>query len=109
LEYVVLPITRVTRQTVAVLKAFLDAKGQRIWGLALSKKLDIPTGSIYPMLDRLVELGWLDWSWEEDPDRLGPRRKLYSLTDEATQEAQKVVQSSTESTKRSQVGREQIA
>jgi len=74
------PLTRVTKQTLAVLQAFLDSGDRPVWGLALSKQLGIPTGSIYPMLDRLVENGWLQFSWEDDADRLGPRKKLYTLS-----------------------------
>lgn len=74
------PLTRVTKQTLAVLQAFLDSGDRPVWGLALSKQLGIPTGSIYPMLDRLVENGWLQFSWEDDAARLGPRKKLYTLS-----------------------------
>lgn len=85
------PLTRVTKQTLAVLQAFLDSEDRPIWGLALSKQLQIPTGSIYPMLDRLVEYGWLQFGWEDDAARLGPRKKLYKLSEAGARESKLLI------------------
>jgi len=87
------PLTRVTKQTLSVLRAFLDSGDRPVWGLALSKQLQIPTGSIYPMLDRLVEYGWLQFSWEDDAARLGPRKKLYKLSEAGAKEAKRLLTS----------------
>lgn len=85
------PLTRVTKQTLSVLRAFLDSGDTPVWGLALSKQLQIPTGSIYPMLDRLVENGWLQFSWEDDAARLGPRKKLYKFTEAGAKESKRLL------------------
>lgn len=73
------PLTRVTAATVAVLRA-LDCEPEPQWGLRLVKATGLQPGSVYPILDRLERRGWVTSSWEEDPARSGPRRRLYRLT-----------------------------
>ena len=74
-------LTRVTAPTLDVLEHLLDATDPT-WGLLLVKATGRPAGTIYPILDRLERLGWVDSEWEVD-DRPGPRRRLYTLTGEA--------------------------
>jgi PadR family transcriptional regulator PadR len=52
------------------------------WGMSLSSKLDLRSGTIYPLLARLEKAEWLESKWEEvDPAEVGrPRRRLYRLT-----------------------------
>jgi DNA-binding PadR family transcriptional regulator len=56
----------------------------RWWGVQLSRELEVPSGTIYPLLARLETAGWLESAWEEiDPTEQGrPRRRLYRLTGE---------------------------
>jgi DNA-binding IclR family transcriptional regulator len=72
-------IQRITKTTMLVLEQLAEHKSG-VWGLALCKKLQMPTGTIYPMLARLENLGWVSSYWESEGDRVGPRRKYYSLT-----------------------------
>lgn len=50
--------------------------------MSLSAKLDLRSGTIYPLLARLERAEWLESKWEEiDPAEVGrPRRRLYRLT-----------------------------
>jgi DNA-binding PadR family transcriptional regulator len=74
-------IPRVTGATLDVLQVLLRASAPT-WGLQVIAATDRPAGSVYPILARLENRGWLISAWEEG-DRRGPRRRLYSLTDEA--------------------------
>ena len=51
-----------------------------MWGLRLSRRAGRPTGTVYPLLDRLEREGIVDSRWDDDSNRSGPRRRLYTLT-----------------------------
>ena len=70
-----------TTQTLAVLSAMLRDEDADWYGLDLSKRSGLKPGTIYPILDRLLNAGWLDRRWEDiDPVIEGrPRRRLYRL------------------------------
>ena len=72
-------LTRVTEPTLEVLAELLGSAAP-VWGLRLAKATGRPTGTVYPILGRLEELGWVEGRWEDAPDRSGPRRRLYRLT-----------------------------
>jgi DNA-binding PadR family transcriptional regulator len=74
-------LPRVTTATLDVLEVLLAAP-EPIWGLRIIGAIDRPAGSVYPILGRLEDRGWLTSSWDEE-ERRGPRRRLYVLTDEA--------------------------
>jgi DNA-binding PadR family transcriptional regulator len=68
----------VTPATVDVLAALLGS-GEATWGLRLVGETGRPAGSVYPILARLEDGGWVESHWDESGDR-GPRRRLYELT-----------------------------
>lgn len=72
------PLSRLTPATLDVLDALLDASAP-VWGLRVVKRTGRPAGSVYPILERLERAGWVASDWEDDPDRTGPRRRLYRL------------------------------
>ncbi len=45
-----------------------------------SAEMIVVEGTLYPILTRLKNAGYLTYRWEESPQ--GPPRKYYSLTDE---------------------------
>lgn len=71
-----------TTQTLVVLSAMLGDPDSDWYGLELSKRSGLKPGTIYPILDRLLKVEWLERRWEEiDPAIEGrPRRRLYRLT-----------------------------
>lgn len=73
------PLARVTPATIDVLDALLVDRGG-IWGLQIVSSTGRPSGSVYPILERLERAGWVESAWEDDPGRSGPRRRLYTLT-----------------------------
>jgi PadR family transcriptional regulator PadR len=83
------PIARVTASTVEVLEVLLSEDGPT-WGLRIAKNTGRTPASIYPILNRLEGGGWLDATWESDPERPGPRRRLYQLTTHGRIEATRV-------------------
>ena len=67
-----------TPATVDVLDALLVDRGG-IWGLQIVSSTGRPSGSVYPILERLERAGWVEAVWEDDPARSGPRRRIYTL------------------------------
>jgi len=71
---------RVTDATLDVLEILLGG-GEELYGLRIAKAASRPTGSVFPILARLEQLGWVISEWESgDPGARGPRRRFYRLT-----------------------------
>jgi len=62
-------------------------------GAEIAKAAKLSSGTLYPILYRLEEVGWLDSRWETgDPSVLGrPRRRYYRITGEGAKRVQRVV------------------
>jgi len=74
-------IERVTQPTLDVLEALLAADRLELHGWAIMKTTKRAGPTVYKVLDRLAEAGWVTRSWEEQPpDANRPRRRLYRLT-----------------------------
>jgi DNA-binding PadR family transcriptional regulator len=56
-------------------------------GYDLLRLTGLKSGSLYPILMRLTERGWLEAIWEPDPPFGRPRRHLYRLTAEGVRAA----------------------
>lgn len=72
---------RPSRETLDVLSALIAAGGSS-YGADLRRQTGIASGTIFPMLLRLEDAGWLVSEWEtEDAQSLArPRRRYYTLT-----------------------------
>ncbi|WP_051275046.1 PadR family transcriptional regulator [Cellulomonas sp. URHD0024] len=70
---------RLTPALRGVLGCFLAAEAE-VWGLLVAKQTGRPTGTIYPLLERLEREGFVRSRWGEDAP--GARRRLYTLTPE---------------------------
>lgn len=68
--------------TLAVLAAFLNAGAKPVYGRELMEAGGVKSGTLYPILDRLEDEGWIVGEWEAvDPRTVGrPRRRYYKLT-----------------------------
>ena len=73
---------RLSYQSIKVLNTFLSAPSQELAGADLISCAEIPSGTLYPILLRFEEAGWLSSRWEKgDPKLKGrPLRKLYRIT-----------------------------
>jgi len=52
-----------------------------LYGLRIAQYAGRKAGSVYPILARLEEAGWVESCWErEERDERGPRRRLYRFS-----------------------------
>lgn len=73
---------RTTHALVQLAAALMAAPDDRHWGYQLSKASGIRSGTMYPRLTSMLELGWLTDGWEELEEADGrPPRRYYELTD----------------------------
>jgi DNA-binding PadR family transcriptional regulator len=71
---------RLTRTATRTLLAFLKAPRSWRHGYDLMKDADLSSGTLYPLLARLAQNGWLESRWEESQLPGKPPRQLYRLT-----------------------------
>lgn len=73
---------RMTFPTCRVLQIFLEEPGEEIYGLQISRRVGLESGTVHPILMRLERAGWVVSRWEEvDPREQGrPRRRYYCLS-----------------------------
>jgi PadR family transcriptional regulator PadR len=71
------------------LQAFRDAPSKKTYGYELARATDLASGTIYPILRRLEDRGWVTSDWEEvdDPGGTVRRRRYYRLTGEGARAA----------------------
>jgi PadR family transcriptional regulator PadR len=79
----------ITPKMATVLKVFIEDPGQPRYGFELMKITGFASGSLYPMLARLEEAGWLTRGKEDiDPRVAGrPPRMEYTITGAAVNAA----------------------
>src|ERR1700722_11330997 len=76
---------RTSKQTLTLLSALRSKPSQWHYGYSLSRETDLMCGTLYPILMRLEERGWLETQWET-PEALAqgrggrPPRHMYRLT-----------------------------
>ena len=71
---------RVTDATLDVLEVLLEGDDQ-LYGLKIARAAGRPTGSVFPILARLEQVGWVTSEWESsDPASRGARRRFYRLS-----------------------------
>jgi PadR family transcriptional regulator PadR len=79
---------RMTAQTQRVLRALLREPAREHYGLQLCEETGLPSGTLYPIIARLEQLGWLESHWEDPETHVAagrPRRRYYRLTDEGAE------------------------
>jgi DNA-binding PadR family transcriptional regulator len=71
---------RLSDQTVAVLAVLANKRGEWLYGLQIAAATGLKSGSLYPILARLNERGFVESQWLE-PERPGrPPRHAYRIT-----------------------------
>ncbi len=72
--------SRNSSQTVAVLLAIADDPDRWCHGYDLCRTLGLRAGTVYPILIRLAERGYVETSWEQGVPPGRPPRHLYRLS-----------------------------
>lgn len=80
---------RMTLPTARVLAALLAEPDAERYGLDLMQATGLASGTLYPILHRLQEAGWLQSAWEQvDPSAEGrPARRYYKLSGAGVEQA----------------------
>jgi PadR family transcriptional regulator, regulatory protein PadR len=79
--------SRVTRATLDVLEALMGPD-EGLYGLRIAQNAGRKVGSVYPILARLEEAGWVESRWErEERGERGPRRRFYRFSPEGLEAA----------------------
>uniref|UniRef100_UPI002F9103FA PadR family transcriptional regulator n=1 Tax=Kitasatospora indigofera TaxID=67307 RepID=UPI002F9103FA len=72
---------RLTKPTIGVLEVLLAATDDDpAWGLKICAEADLGSGTVYPILERLADRGWVTAWAETDPHPGRPPRRYYQLT-----------------------------
>lgn len=82
---------RITKQLLKVLEALLVDPQREWYGLELMDATKLSSGTLYPILHRLVQDGWLARQGGQQSDKGGPGRRLYVLTGVGEQAATRIV------------------
>jgi DNA-binding PadR family transcriptional regulator len=77
-------------QTRALLSVLLAGEATWRHGYDLSRETGLKSGTIYPLLIRLEQQGWLEARWEDEAAPGKPRRHLYRLTALGIREAKRI-------------------
>lgn len=80
---------RLTGPSLRVLRTLLDSARGELSGAEIGRDAKLASGTLYPILARLEQAGWLGSRWEtEEPSALGrPRRRFYWVTPLGTRRA----------------------
>lgn len=85
---------RVTAPLLDVLEVLLQAfeDGAEVHGWAIMKATKRSGPTVYGVVDRLEDAGWISGRWEtENPEPSKPRRRLYRLTPNGAVEARVLI------------------
>ena len=73
---------RVSQQMLKVIKMLIERPQIPFSGADIGREAGLGAGTVYPLLQRMENAGWLKSEWEDvDPAEAGrPRRRHYKLT-----------------------------
>lgn len=83
---------RISSQTIAVLNALQKSSKGWTHGYELSKVTGLKSGTLYPILVRLHDEGWLEAKWEPSREQGRPPRHLYRITAAGSSESKEILQ-----------------
>lgn len=86
------PPPRFSPATLRLLERFLAAPSRWLHGYTLLRELDLRSGTLYPVLMRLADAGWLQTRWDPPAREGRPPRHLYRLTPGAAPDTRALVQ-----------------
>jgi PadR family transcriptional regulator, regulatory protein PadR len=71
---------RLTTPTRLVLDVLMSAGDDPPWGYRICELAGLGSGTVYPILERLEDAGWIEGTWEADEPGGRPRRRFYAVT-----------------------------
>ena len=73
---------KLTVPTIKALGVLMASASRELAGAEIGREAGLASGTLYPLLLRLEQCGWVESRWEtEDPATLGrPRRRFYRIT-----------------------------
>ena len=86
-EYVMPRLPNTSPQTLSVLELLLESPHSWHYGYALSQLTGLKSGTLYPILLRLADQGWLETRWAEPEQPGRPPRHTYRLTGQGAKAA----------------------
>src|SRR5262245_44393398 len=85
---------RMTLQTQLVLRTLIQDPTRDCYGLEVAAEVGLPAGTVYPILARLEEAGWVSSIWEEPGVHVTegrPRRRFYRIDPAGAQAAREAL------------------
>jgi PadR family transcriptional regulator PadR len=81
---------RKTPAFLAVVEVLLHS--ERPYGLEIIERTGLPSGTVYPLLARLENAGWITSRWEDGDDNArGPRKRIYEVTPAGAEQAREAL------------------
>jgi DNA-binding PadR family transcriptional regulator len=81
-----------SEQTIAVLLALAEDPMAWRHGYELCQQTELKAGTLYPILIRLADRGWLETEWEKEIPSGRPPRHLYRLTETGLEQANELAE-----------------
>lgn len=84
---------KMTIQTGMILEEMIKNPAEAMYGLELMNVINLKSGTVYQILARLEQAGWLMNEWEDPAVHEAekrPRRRLYRLTPDGIEQARRV-------------------
>ena len=78
-------------QTLAVLSVLLRSSKGWQYGYDLLRETGLKSGTLYPILARLQQGGWLEQRWQKAPGPGRPPRHLYRLSRQGKTAAREIM------------------
>jgi len=77
-------MARMTHNALLVLRALAAEPDREMYGFEIMRAIALPSGTVYPLLDRVEAAGWAKTRAEDitPQDEGRPRRKYYRITPE---------------------------
>ncbi len=85
---------RLTLATQMVLRSLLDKPTEKRYGLELCAQAGLQSGTVYPILARLEQAGWVHSAWEDPQVHEAEgrsRRRYYTLSEEGAAQARQAL------------------
>ncbi|MBI2407487.1 MAG: helix-turn-helix transcriptional regulator [Gemmatimonadetes bacterium] len=78
-------------QTIRVLSVLLESPRDWHYGYGISQRTGLASGTLYPILARLADQGWLETNWINSEVAGRPPRHTYRLTAHGVRSARTLV------------------